>query len=181
MGDHRSVANKRGNQTLRDLLLSMAVLGVVVAVIYVFIPHDTNADPVKPIGFQTELSQARRDAPFPVAAPEGLGKDWRATTVAYDAKDAKAIEWHLGFVDPQDEYAAVEQGNGPSAKFIAAKSKRAVRDGNRTVSVAGVPWDRYKGPKYNALVRVEKGVTTMITGTAPDEQLAELAAALKAS
>lgn len=181
MGDDRDVANKRGNQTLRDLLLSMAVLGVVVAVIYVFIPHDSDADPVKPIGFQAELSQARRDAPFPVAAPEGLGKDWRATTVTYDAKDAAAIEWHLGFVDPQDEYAAVEQGNGPSAKFIAAKSKRAVRDGNRTVTVAGVPWDRYEGPKYNALVRVEKGVTTMITGTAPDEQLAELAAALKAS
>ncbi|MEU3464891.1 DUF4245 domain-containing protein [Streptomyces sp. NPDC006733] len=175
------MANKRGNQTLWDLLLSMAVLGVVVAVIYVFIPHDTKADPVVPIGFETELSQARRDAPFPVAAPEGLGKDWRATTVTYDGKDAKAVEWHLGFVDPQDEYAAVEQGNGPSAKFIAEKSKRAVRDGKRTVDVAGVPWDRYAGPKYNALVRVEKGVTTMVTGTAPDEELAELAAALKAS
>ncbi|MDJ0342717.1 DUF4245 domain-containing protein [Streptomyces sp. H10-C2] len=175
------MANKRGKQTVRDLVLSMVVIGAVVAVIYVFIPHDPNADPVKPIGFQSELSQARRDAPFPVAAPEGLGKDWRATTVTYNAKDAAAIEWHLGFVDPQNEYAAVEQGNAPAAKFITEKSKKAVRDGARTVTAGGVTWDRYKGPKYNALVRVEKGVTTMITGTAPDDQLAELAAALKAS
>lgn len=181
MGDDRRVANKRGNQTVRDLVLSMIVIGAVVAVIYVFIPHDSDADPVKPIGYQVELGQARRDAPFPVAAPEGLGKDWRPTSVTYDAHDAKAVEWHLGFVDPQNEYVAVEQGNGLADAFIADKSKSAHRDGTRTLTVGGFTWDRYKGPKYDALVRRADGVTTMVTGTAPEAQLAEMAAALKAS
>src|SRR5882757_9260921 len=100
MGDHRDVANTRGGkQTVRDLVLSMAVIGVVAAVIYIFIPHSEGV-PVKSVSYTAELGQARRDAPFAVAAPVGLGKQWRATSVTYGTSDTKAVAWHLGFVDP---------------------------------------------------------------------------------
>ncbi|WP_127358439.1 DUF4245 domain-containing protein [Actinacidiphila soli] len=176
MGDHRGVANTRGNQTVRDLVLSMAVIGVVVAVIYIFIPH-SEGDPVKSVSYTVELGQARRDAPFAVAAPVGLDKQWRATSVMYDASDTKAVAWHLGFVDPENEYAAVEQSNANAVAFIKEKTYSAVRSGSRTVD--GFTWARYKGDKYDALVREEGGVTTMVTGTASFDQLAKLAAALQ--
>lgn len=166
----------RGKQTVRDMVLSMVAIGVVVSGIYLFVPH-SEGDPVKTVGYTVELGQARRDAPYAVAAPVGLGKDWRATSVTYDASDSEAVEWHLGFVDPQDEYAAVEQSNGKADTFIEAKSHGAVRSGSRTVD--GATWLKYKGSKYDALVREQSGVTTVVTGTASYDRLAELAAALE--
>jgi hypothetical protein len=97
--------------------------------------------------------------------------------VTYDSRDPKNVQWHLGFVDPQNQYAAVEQSNAPAAKFIAEKSYNARRGGSRVI--AGERWIRYDGTKYDALVREESGVTTVVTGTSSQARLAELAAALE--
>lgn len=96
--------------------------------------------------------------------------------MTYESTDPEAVRWHLGFVDPKNEYAAVEQSNEATEKFVAIKSHQAKRVGTRTVD--GETWQRYEGDKYDALVREKGGVTTMVTGTAPMARLAELAAAL---
>lgn len=180
MGDDRGVAaDKRGNKTVRDLVLSLMVLSVVVAVIYLFVPHDSKADPVKPISYSVELGQARRDAPYKVAGPEGLGAMWRATSVQYSAADPHRVTWHIGFVDPEQQYVAVEQSNGAPAPFIAEVTLNAHRDGSRTVSAGGQVWERWTGKRYTALVRREQDVTTIVLGTGPDSQLTQMAAALR--
>jgi hypothetical protein len=180
MGDHGSVAaDKRGNKNVRDLVLSMTVIGAVSALIYVFIPHDSKADPTKPVTFSVELGQARRDAPYKVAGPEGLPATWRATSVTYNAADPKNITWHIGFVDPKDQYVAVEQSNAAADPYIKDVTFGAHRDGKRTVTAGGLVWDRYAGPKYNALVRKERGVTTVVLGTGKTPELTTMAAALK--
>ncbi|AEW96273.1 MULTISPECIES: DUF4245 domain-containing protein [Streptomycetaceae] len=168
----------RGKQTVRDMVLSLAAIGVVVAAIYLFVPH-SGEDPVKTVSYNVELGQARRAAPYPVAAPDGLGGKWRPTSVHYDAADPRATTWHLGFIDPENEYVAVEQSNGDPDKFIAATTVQSGKDGSQQVS--GVTWDRYDGGRYRALVRHGHGVTTLVTGTAPYGQLARMAAALRTS
>ncbi|WNI17495.1 DUF4245 domain-containing protein [Actinacidiphila sp. ITFR-21] len=172
-------ADKRGNKTIVDLVLSMLVLGFVVFLIYLFIPHDSSADPVQVVPFQVELGQARRDAPYPVAGPEGLGAQWRSTSVTYSAADRGDVTWHVGFVDPEQQYVAVEQSNGPADAFISAVTLNARPDGARTVEAGGRSWQYYTGGRYTALVRKAPGVTTVVLGTAPDAQLTEMAAALK--
>ncbi|MYS22221.1 Protein of unknown function [Streptomyces sp. DvalAA-14] len=162
-----------------DLALSMVVLGIVVFLIYLFIPHDSKADPVRAVPFSVELGQARRDAPYPVAGPEGLGADWRSTSVTYSGADRKAVTWHIGFVDPQQQYVAVEQSNGPADAFISAVTLNARPDGTRTVQAGGLTWQRYAGGRYTALVRKEHDVTTVVLGTARDPQLTQMAAALQ--
>nr|WSX77072.1 DUF4245 domain-containing protein [Streptomyces sp. NBC_00899] len=180
MGDDRGVAaDKRGNKTVRDLVLSLMVLSVVVAVIYIFVPHDSKADPVKPITYSVELGQARRDAPFKVAGPEGLSAQWRATSVTYDGADPHKVSWHLGFVDPEQQYVAIEQSNGPADPFIAEVTLGAHRDGSRTVTAGGQVWERWTGKRYTALVRKDQGATTIVLGTGPDSQLTQMAAALR--
>jgi hypothetical protein len=166
---------------VRDLALSLVVLGFVVFVIYLFIPHDSHADPVVTVPFSVELGQARRDAPYPVAAPEGLGADWRPTSVRYDASDPGNVTWHLGFVEPQQEYVAVEQSNAPAAAFIAQVTHTSHRDGDRTVTVGGQVWQRYTGGRYPALVHEERDVTTVVLGTATDAAFQRMAAALRAT
>ncbi|MFI9205340.1 DUF4245 domain-containing protein [Streptomyces sp. NPDC053048] len=166
-------------QTIRNMLLAMAVVIPVAGVSYVFIPHDESKDPVRTVSYRVELDTARRAAPYAVAAPEGLGDGWRATSVSYKPQGAEGSVWHLGFLDPQTQYVAVEQSDGPARPFIDSASQRAEKTG-RTQKVGDVVWQRYEGPKYNALVREERGVTTVVTGTASHERLTEMAAALKA-
>ncbi|WP_434595776.1 DUF4245 domain-containing protein [Streptomyces sp. A5-4] len=170
------MAGTKGKQTVRDMVLSMAVIGAVVASIYVFIPHDEKKDPTRTVDYRVELITARRAAPYPVAAPVGLPGTWRPTSVSYRGQDEDA--WHLGFLDPDDEYVAVEQSSGPVERFVRTVSQQATKT-ERTQQVGAESWQRWEGPKYDALVRAEKGVTTVVTGTASHERLVKMAAALE--
>ncbi|MFJ8072885.1 DUF4245 domain-containing protein [Streptomyces sp. NPDC096176] len=166
----------RGKQTIRNMFQSLAVVGVVVAGIYTLVPHDENADPIRTVDYRVELVTAQRAAPYPVAVPEGLGKEWRPTSVTFRREDAHA--WHLGYLDPSDQYVAVEQSTAkPADKYIRKVTHEAART-EQTRQVDGEAWQVWKGPKYNALVLTADGATTVITGTATQDRLAEMAESL---
>ncbi|MFE7773937.1 DUF4245 domain-containing protein [Streptomyces sp. NPDC057445] len=167
----------RGKQTVRGMVQSMAVVLAAAFVIYLFVPHDDTANPVQAKDYRVELVTARRAAPYPVAAPAGLHADWKPTSARYSRADAHA--WHLGFLDPDGQYVAVEQSTAAARKYVPKVTQRAART-DRTEQVGGVTWERWEGPKYDALVRTgENGSTTVVTGTASFKRLAEMAAALE--
>ncbi|WP_229322849.1 DUF4245 domain-containing protein [Streptomyces sp. UNOC14_S4] len=166
-------------QTVRNMLLALIVTIPVAVLSYVFIPHDEHKDPIKTVDYRVELDTARRAAPYPVAAPEGLPADWRATSVSYREGGKDGSAWHLGFLDPETQYVAVEQSDASPAAYIDNVTQGAVKT-SRTEKVGDAAWRYYEGEKYNALVREEHGVTTVVTGTADTGQLAKMAAALKA-
>ncbi|MFI1827333.1 DUF4245 domain-containing protein [Streptomyces sp. NPDC020412] len=166
----------RGKQTVRDMVLSMAVIGAVVTVIYFFLPND-DSDQMKPVDYRVELVTAQRAASYPVLAPEGLSKGWKPTSVRYDGQAGQA--WHLGFLDPEREYVAIEQSSQPYRKYVPKVTEKAANTG-KTQMVNGEPWEHWTGPKYDGLVRQHDGVTTVVTGTAPLARLTEMAESLKA-
>ncbi|KJY19281.1 hypothetical protein VR43_21040 [Streptomyces sp. NRRL S-104] len=170
------MAGMKGKQTVWDMVRSLAVIGVVVAGIYVFVPHDDKADPTRTVDYRVETLTARRAAPYPVAAPVGLPEQWRATSVTYER--TKADAWHLGFLDPEQQYAAVEQSSDTSVKYLERVTRNATASG-QTQQVGDAAWERWEGEKYDALVRREQGHVTVVTGTASFEQLGTLAAALE--
>lgn len=161
------------------MLLSMALIGLLAGFIYLFIPHDESHDPIQSVSYDVEVKTARRAAPYPVAAPRDLPEGWRATSVWYRAESDLGTHWHLGMLDPDREYAAVEQSDHNPEAFIESVTHEA-RPVGSVQRVDGQEWQRYEGPKYDALVLREQGVTTVVTGTAPFRQLAELADALHA-
>ncbi|MEU6861834.1 DUF4245 domain-containing protein [Streptomyces sp. NPDC046876] len=166
----------KGKQTVWDMVRSLAVIGVVVAGIYIFVPHDEKADPTHVVDYRVETLTARRAAPYPVAAPAGLDAQWRATSVRFDRKTANA--WHLGFLDPEGQYVAVEQSSDVSPKYLEKVTQQAKATG-QTQQVGDTAWERWEGEKYDALVRQEQGHVTVVTGTAPFEGLGAMAAALE--
>jgi hypothetical protein len=179
MGHHGGVASdtsKRGRQTVRDMVLSLLAVSAVAAVVYVFIPH-SGGDPVKTVTYRTELVTARRAAPYPVLAPEGLPAGWRATSVRYSGDEDGHATWHLGFVTPSGSYAAVEQSDDTPEAVVAAQMEGGRPDGSTTV--AGQSWQRYRGDSYRGLVRAAGGGTTLVTGGASYQELARLAGALR--
>ncbi|KUJ66452.1 hypothetical protein ACZ90_36675 [Streptomyces albus subsp. albus] len=174
------MAAKRGKQTVRNMVQSMAVIGLVAGVIYIFVPHDEDHDPIKTVDYSVELQTVRRAAPYPVAAPEpgSLPKGWRATSVSYRPEGKNGAAWHLGFLDADRQYVAVEQSDASRAAYVDSVTHRA-RKTQRTERIEGRTWTRYTGPKYDALVLEGKGVTTVVTGTASFDHLTKMAAALQ--
>jgi hypothetical protein len=181
---------------------SLAVVLLAAGVIYLFVPHNEDVNPVKPIGYKVELDSARRAAPYPVLAPEGLPKRWRATSVTYEADGRNSAAWHLGFITPDTQYAAVEQSDETRSEKFIKDVTRGARKTTQTSQVNGQEWTRYEGEKYDALVRkvaagadgkaaqkgkgeatARKGArthTVVVTGTATFQQLEKMAAALSA-
>ncbi|MEU6233418.1 DUF4245 domain-containing protein [Kitasatospora sp. NPDC047058] len=171
----------RGRQTVRDMVLSMLAVGVVVWIGYLFLPHDASGDGVHTKDYRVAAASAKRAAPYPLLAPEGLSDRWRATSVTYEPASlgkGKGNAWHLGFVTPSGQYAAVEQSDLGRDAVLATTVAGGKPDG--TAEVAGRSWERLQGPKERALtVQDGTGATTVLTGTASYEELAELAQALK--
>jgi hypothetical protein len=179
-GPEEQPVKRQNPRSVRGIVLSLGVVLLAAFWIYVFVPHDENIDPVKPVSYRVELDSARRAAPYPVAAPVGLPDGWRATSVRYDASGEEGRVWHLGFVTPDTQYAAVEQSDAKRpARFVASVTQQA-RKTAKTVEVRGETWTRYEGEKYDALVRESKGHTTVVTGTASAGQLERMATALRA-
>src|SRR5690606_5378385 len=119
----------------------------------------------------------RRAASYPVAAPEGLPKTWKATSVRYRGEEGEA--WHLGFHTPEGEYIGVEQSTRKPVLFIEEATQGAEKT-DVTQEINGETWTRYDGDHYDALVLEGKdGATTVVTGTAPFGQLAKMAQALR--
>ncbi|WP_026245730.1 MULTISPECIES: DUF4245 domain-containing protein [unclassified Streptomyces] len=171
------MAGRNGKKTMGSLVLSLGVCVVAAGVIYVFVPHDdSEKTPVQRVDYRVELLSARRAASYPVAAPEGLSKSWKPTSVRYKGEANEA--WHLGFLDPEGQYVAVEQSTDKPARFIDDASQGA-ESTSRKQTINGERWQRYQGEKYDALVLKQKGATTVVTGTADFAQLTKMAEALR--
>jgi hypothetical protein len=171
------VAGSNGKQkTARDMILSLGVIGIAAAVMYVFIPHDDSAPEIKSVDYRVELLTARRAASYPVAAPQGLSKDWKATSVRFQGDDFDA--WHLGFHTPDGQYVQIEQSTQKPSTFIDEASQGAEAT-KTTQKIDGRTWTRYTGGRYDALVYKADGSTTVVAGTGPFAQLTRMAAALR--
>ncbi|ANB08324.1 hypothetical protein SAM40697_4366 [Streptomyces ambofaciens] len=175
------MAGMSGKQkTARDMILSLGLIVLAAGVIWIFIPHEDGEPPVKRVDYRVELLTAQRAASYPVAAPQGLSEDWKATSVRFKGDDFDA--WHLGFRAPDGEYVAIEQSTKKAATFIEDASQGA-RATERTEEIGGRTWTRYTGGRYDALVLRGaddmKGATTVVAGTGSFDQLSKMAAALK--
>ncbi|MGX2994774.1 DUF4245 domain-containing protein [Streptomyces sp. JNUCC 64] len=171
--------SRLGKQSVRNMMLSLSVTVLLSGFVWLFLPHDGDKDPVlKPVDYRVELLTARRAAPYPVAAPEGLAEQWKPTSVRY--RGAQSDHWHLGFRSPDNKYVAVEQSTDKPSAFVD-RVTRGARDTGTRQTVGGEPWQRYEGDRYDALVRTEDGATTVVLGSASFTRLAMMAGALSGS
>ncbi|MEW2153896.1 DUF4245 domain-containing protein [Streptomyces sp. NPDC007189] len=173
------MAGSNGKQkTARDMILSLALIGIAAAVVYFLtIPHDDHAPDLKRVDYRVELLTARRTASYPVAAPEGLPSTWKATSVRFQGESGD--RWHLGFQTPDSQYVQIEQSTQKRAAFIddASQGGSATKQAE---TIGGRTWTRYTGGRYDALVlNGTPGSTTVVAGTASFTELTKMAAALK--
>ncbi|HEV2344889.1 MAG TPA: DUF4245 domain-containing protein [Actinocrinis sp.] len=180
-----SRANSRLKTTVRDMLLSLAVIAVPIAVVLAIEPSKPG-DPVHVIdaaSFQTTLSAARQAEPFTVLAPSGLPADWRLTSAYYQPPGATAGDWHVGYLTPSGGYAALEQVTEPLAAFLTDQHSDA--SPNTAAQITGATpgvWQRYTGTTPAGLRTImyynDSKSTVIVAGSASLTELEQLATAL---
>jgi hypothetical protein len=160
----------------------MAACLVLVGAIYLITPR-SHKELLPTFDYSSQQWAMVQDAPYPVWAPEGLPPGWRATSSRVHGLDGGGkgpVSWHLGFVTPGKEYAALEQSNEKASDYVPRMTNN--RKPNGTMQVGGVTWDTYyrKDKKANSLARtLPDGVSLVVTGTASYQELAVLAGSLK--
>lgn len=192
----------RGRETVGDMVRSMALVMVVVAVMILLTFRLSAQDPVQTVELDVRAAQARQSAPYDVLVPVGLGARWRAVSAevgtggaegdagAPGAADGGAAApvlasgettWRIGWVTPEDDFAALYQSDGDSDDVLERFAPGA-RPAGETV-IAGERWTTLLGVGEDegerTLLRVADGVTTIVTGTASPAELESLAAALR--
>lgn len=164
----------------RDLVLSLIVLLVPVALLVGIYKLVQGGDEPVVADVTPVIAQARAAADFPVAAPDGLGDGWRTLRGQYDGGDGDAV-LRIGYLGPSGAGFQLIESDRSADVLLAAELTDSARPlGVR--QIAGRDWQEYQGrPGERALVLLEPERTLLVVGAGPDGELAELAASLPAS
>ena len=156
----------------------MAVVLAVVAVMVILTlrPHP---DPIKEVQTAPVVQRAAAQASFPVNAPTNLPDGWIPTSARWEPTEASGDVpvLHLGYVTPSEQYAQVSQSTASSARYLAEQTDKALTTGSK--DIAGSVWQTFERKTRRSLVRSVGGVQTIVSGSAPWEELAILAASLQ--
>ncbi len=137
-------------------------------------------DPVRPIDPTSSVQLAAARAGYAVAVPSGLPDGYRPTSARTDAGEAgegAPVTLEVGYVTPSVEYAGFLTTDDPRADPLRAVLDGAQEEG--TVDVAGRTWTRLTSQRgETVLSREEAGVTTVVTGSADDDELETVAASI---
>lgn len=141
-----------------SLVVVLAAIGVVLALTWRPAP-----DPVRVIDPTPELTLARAQAGYPVVYPADLDASWRSTSARWEITPASTPDpaWHVGFVTPEDAYAQIGQSASEDPSYVEQQIAGAKPSGEWE------GWLRYDSADQRALVRVDGGVTLVVSGTAP--------------
>jgi hypothetical protein len=175
-GDGR--AKRRGFETTGDMVRSLLAVLVLVFVVVALNARPHPDSEVRRFDYSGVLAQAQDQARYDVLAPIALPDSWVPTS-ARTTSAGPAVTWHVGFVTPADDYAALEQSDGSPASFVRQFADGGERAGN--VVIGSATWRRVEGgdPEPRALVIERDHVTTVVAGNAGWAELEELAASLQ--
>lgn len=189
VGEDGPVTSTRGRQTVGDMLRSMGLVGIVVALLFLVVwwqrPEGLGDDVRRPVDPAGVVAAVRMSGPFAVLEPVGLGSGWTATSAWFEPHDdtTGAAFLHLGYTTPAGSYAQVRQTDAPAADVVGGWTAHAEPTGE-VVRLAGLSWRRLQAAD-GALALVARqgatadGVTLVVTGKAGWDELEELAGSLR--
>ncbi len=136
-------------KSVRDMVLSLGLIGIVAGFIYVFIPTRRLGAPLSS-GSTTAWSSSRHAARPPIRwrRPRACPSEWKATSVRFQGDDFDA--WHLGFHDPDGEYVAIEQSTQKPPTFIDDASQGA-EETKHDAAHRRAHLERYEGGRSTTL------------------------------
>jgi uncharacterized protein DUF4245 len=159
----------------RALIPLLIVVGVAVLLLW---PRGVTPDGVHVVELSGPVAAANQQAGFTVLVPRGLASGWRPTsTELIPQSGVSKASFRIGFVTPDGKYAEVLQSND-AADAVAAQYGPLTEVG--PVPVNGTDWDGFARPNGRQLIRhTVGGVTLIVTGSASQQELIQLAGSLR--
>ncbi|ADP78773.1 DUF4245 domain-containing protein [Pseudofrankia inefficax] len=185
------MARARGQETVRDMVLSLAVVMAGVLLFFLFVMPRGNGQQVKVVSDATTSVQSfARQAPYPVLAPTGLGQNlWKPTSLRMQVPGSVAGQAHQAMLTIG--YVIDRKNDQTFARYEVTNDPNAVQQvlGNRpvtgTTTLGGQPWElRPDNDGHLALTRVVGAATIIVddgagAGGADRADLEALAASLR--
>jgi hypothetical protein len=161
-----------------DMVRSMAVIVAIVVGLVLLVPRPNEV--VQPdVNVASAAAGARPGLSFEPSVPEGLPSGWSAKTATARRGTDGVITWRLNYVTPSKRFAGVSQAAAPTGAW----EDRQVTDGREqgTREVAGLQWVvRSRTDRgITSWVLRQPGLTTIVTGTASEQELTALATSLR--
>jgi hypothetical protein len=136
---------------------------------------------VRTVDPSSTVRLAAERAGYEVLVPTGLDERYLTTSARTDAGGAgegDPVTLEIGYLTPSEEFAGFVVSDDRAAAPVAAVLDDAEEQG--TVDVDGQRWTRSTTVDgETALSREADGVTVLVTGSAPDEELRTVAASVR--
>lgn len=177
---------------MRDLVLSMLVVGLFVAFLYVVVLRPA-PDPVREVDVADAASIAASADAFEIMVPEGLPEGWRATSARFTPGPVAGTgTWFNGYVSPDQEFAAVAQQDYSQRDFVRQYTAGSEQTGALPVgddvwlvfsNTDKGEWTLVQESSLSAAeptdAAADEQPAVVVTGTLPPEELATFAAKLQ--
>ena len=169
--------DRRGDRRPRDMVLSLAVLLVPIALLLGFYRLVLNGDAPVTVDARPTIQEAQQAGAFPVAAPAGPGDGWHVSSASFRHESGGAT-LRIGYVDPDGEGLQLIESSVPADTLLPAELGSAAKPLD-TYRMDARVWRLYDArPGERALVLAEPGRTIIVVGTARTNRLEELASSL---
>jgi hypothetical protein len=140
----------------------------------------SGVDPVRTVDPSSTVQLAAARADYPVVAPAGLPDGYRPTSARTDAGAAETgdpVTLEVGYLTPSEEYAGFVVSDDARTDAVTAVLDGVEEQGS--VDVDGGTWTRGTTERGESVLwRATDGVTVLVTGSAPDDELERVAAAV---
>ena len=176
--DERAATFTAANMVRSLLPLTVIVLALVGLVAL----RQNSADPVRPVETTSGTQLAAARASYPLLVPQDLPDGWRATSIRTDAgaatEDGDPVTLAIGWVTPDEEYAGYVIGDDPRADDLDSVLSGADEVGSE--QIGGRDWVQLTTAREETAYRLDAGddVVAVVTGSASDDELRTLAAAV---
>jgi uncharacterized protein DUF4245 len=138
-------------------------------------------DPVREVDTSSAERAVAQLASYQLLVPRGLSDDWRPTSVRTDAGQASAgdpVSLQIGWLTPAEEFAEYVVSDDPAAAALTDVLKDAMQAGSR--QIGGESWQQLTTERgETAFTRAEGTATLVVTGSASDAELKDLAGSLQ--
>ncbi|RBY89520.1 DUF4245 domain-containing protein [Blastococcus sp. TF02A-30] len=178
-----SPAQQRANSfTAANMLRSLLPLVVICLLLVGWQAFRSGPDEgVRVVDPASTVRLATERAGYPVQAPEGLDEDFRPTSARTDAGNATegdSVTLEIGYLTPGEEFAGFVVSDDRRADPVLAVLLDATEEG--TEEIGGQQWTRWTTERgETALSRESEGVVVVVSGSASDDELRTVAAAVR--
>ncbi|MBC7589749.1 MAG: DUF4245 domain-containing protein [Salinibacterium sp.] len=170
----------RANQTALNLVGATVASLAIVAFLVIVVVRPTPA-PAESIDYATIASQAQVNSEQPLIAPV-LPDTWTANDARFESRE-QVPTWYIGFVTPDTQFIALNQGVDANETWQAAVLDNATETG--VVTIEGVNWTVFDqrdsaspGNFAYSLATTSGASTIVLHGTADDASFEQLATAI---